>query len=191
MVVPIDTLPRGLATATTYPIRGVVQVAYLSLVLCLTAPLHLIRVSWTGHIRKWRLSIVDLSSERRKTVEERGGGDSRREYFCVAVCGKSWAFRKRRCRHDGNPSLQLRLCGQQSRHRRLLRAVSLRKKKSHAESSRISHPSAPRSSEPRLQMFSTKLDAIEDTCLFCVMCLVPVGRVIRTAEDGDSVMQHS
>ena len=38
-------------------------------------------------------------------------------------------------------------------------------------------PSAARSSEHRLQIFSTMLDAIEEeVCLFCAMCLVRVGR---------------
>ena len=44
------------------------------------------------------------------------------------------------------------------------------KKKSHAESTQINHPSAARSSEHRLQIFSTMLDAIEEVCLFCAMC---------------------
>ena len=77
-----------------YPIRGVVQVACLSVVLCLTVPIHLIRV-WTGHIRKWRLSSRDLSSEWRKTAEERGGGESRTKDFCAAnVAGSVFTERE-------------------------------------------------------------------------------------------------
>ena len=64
--------------------------------------------------------------------------------------------------------------------------VSSRKKKTHAESNQIDHPSAARSSETRLQMSGKMLGAIEEVCLFCAMCLVRVGRVIRAAEDGDS-----
>ena len=60
------------------------------------------------------------------------------------------------------------------------------KKNTHAESNQINHPSAARSSETRLQMSGKMLDAIEEVCLFCAMCLVRVGRVIRAAEDGDS-----
>ena len=35
------------------------------------------------------------------------------------------------------------------------------------------------------------LDAIEEVCLFCAMCLMRVGRVIHGADDADSVTQHS
>ena len=141
--------------------------------------IHLIRVSWTGHIRKWRLSNRDISSEWRKTAEERGGGESRTKDFCAAnVAGAELPEREvvdmmatLLCSFDGMEStIDNGDCFGPA-------TVSSRKKRSHAESTQINHPSAARSSEHRLQIFSTMLDAIEEeVCLFCAMCLVRVGR---------------
>ena len=150
--------------------------------------IHLIRVSWTGRIRKWRLSSRDISSEWRKTVEERGGGESRTEDFCAAnVAGAELPEREV---VDMMTTLLCSFDGMESKidngHCFGPATVSSRKKKSHAESTQINHPSAARSSETRLQMSGKMLDAIEEVCLFCAMCFVRVGRVIRAAEDGDS-----
>ena len=80
-VTPIGTLPRdGDHVPNLWRCSS-------HLPVCRAVPdcdIHLIRVSWTGHIRKWHLSSRDISSEWRKTVEERGGGDSRTEDFCAA-----------------------------------------------------------------------------------------------------------
>ena len=138
----------------------------------LDCDIHLIRVSWTGHIRKWRLSSRDISSEWRKTVEERGGGESRTEDFCAAnVAGAVFTEREV---VDKMATLLCSFDGMDSKidngHCFGPATVSSPKKKSHAESTQINHPSAARSSETRLQMSGKMLDAIEEVCLFCAMC---------------------
>ena len=152
--------------------------------------IHLIRVSWTGHIRKWRLSSRDISSEWRKTVEERGGGESRTKDFCAAnVAGAELPEREV---VDMMATLLCSFDGMESKidngHCFGPATVSSRKKKSHAESTQINHPSAARSSEHRMQIFSTMLDAIEEVC---VSVLRHVFSACRAWDDADSAMQHS
>ena len=130
-------------------------------------------------------SFIRVAQDRRRKRRWRKQNKGFLRCKCCRIC----VHRKRSCRHDGNPSLQLRWYGEQNRQRRLLRASNrfFAQKKSHAESTQINHPSAARSSEHRMQIFSTMLDAIEEVCLFCAMCLVRVGRgmtQIQQCNDG-------
>ena len=161
-VAPIDTLPRSPETATTYPIRGVVQVAYLSVAPCLSAPsissASAGRVTFESGVcpveifhpsgaRPLKKEAVEKAEQRISALQmlhelpEREVVDKMATLLCSFDCMES--------KIDNGPCFGPA-------------AVSFRKKKSHAESSQINHPSAAQSSEPILQMSGKMLDAIEE-----------------------------